>query len=870
MVPGPRREARKGEPRRRGRGRLLAVALLGGSVLAVPTMAVGASPAPTSKAALRWRQGDALPGRMLDCAGGKVLWSSPIFADDLTVEVRALESIVFESGSDRISETLRVRTIFGDVFGADLVGSDQESFLLSNRHFGPFRVSRGAVGSLQPSAQPSLIFDGSRLDDWYPAGEAPISDLSYRVYREDRGWNGNEFPDLWRLEPIDQGHLPAGSLDPGLAGVEGRYGVAFDGRIDIREADVYRIDLWADDWARLFLDGRYVAGFRDLRSGSAAEQDSQLIHLERGFHFLRVEYVNLGGDSGLVANLTGPDARSRPLAGPNPGSGWKPGPGGRPQTDRTGSALVRGIELPERFEIKIELKSSSSPRFVLALENNPQTAESTETFRLETWGDELVLVQGGAFRSVMTLPGDRHDIGLRLGVDSEVGEAGVFGEDGTLLANLRGVELAGESGIYLRNGGRDLTVWHLSVHRWPAVQAVHPDEDATAPNDRTNRQSVPSDVGVLTGLDSVELSYRDGSILRGQIVGFAPDQIFLRTAFSETSVASALGGVVILRFDREGSTARPSSAETDRLFFAPGHLRGTLVFGVAGSPLGWKLEGADTPLRLRPTAGLRVERNPGRVAIGASYDCERYPHVAYLKTGEVIPCRVTSYDQATLGLQSPFLTGREMAAALVKGIQFGPVLQRILSGDDRSGKGRQGRTDPVLSGVPVDEVRLQRALTVPRFSRARPPSHILVAKTGDITRGTLLGIKDSTLLFESKLRRLSVALDRLACVVDVRPAEPPAGEMPDAGAATIESRAADDSFPDACVCARLADGPVLIFEARELVNGRLSGPSPAHGYVAVPVDNIQDLTFGRRAAVDLESRFAEWTLRPAREPDFIE
>ena len=43
------------------------------------------------------------------------------------------------------------------------------------------------------------------------------------------------------------------------------------------------------------------------------------------------------------------------------------------------------------------------------------------------------------------------------------------------------------------------------------------------------------------------------------------------------------------------------------------------------------------------------------------------------------------------------------------------------------------------------DMKLERALTVPRFNRDNPPNHILVANNGDLKRGKLLGINGQTI-----------------------------------------------------------------------------------------------------------------------------
>ena len=91
---------------------------------------------PEQAAFLRWKNGDALPGTLLESQPGQIHWSSPLFADDLVIDVKALDSIFFPERLLPPSEAFRVGTVSGDVWVADLIGADQETFLFSSQRHG--------------------------------------------------------------------------------------------------------------------------------------------------------------------------------------------------------------------------------------------------------------------------------------------------------------------------------------------------------------------------------------------------------------------------------------------------------------------------------------------------------------------------------------------------------------------------------------------------------------------------------------------------------------------------------------------------------------------------------------------------------------
>ena len=154
--------------------------------------------------------------------------------------------------------------------------------------------------------------------------------------------------------------------------------------------------------------------------------------------------------------------------------------------------------------------------------------------------------------------------------------------------------------------------------------------------------------------------------------------------------------------------------------------------------------------------------------------------------------------------------------------------------------------DPLETQTQKLDMKLERALTVPRFNRDNPPNHILVANNGDLKRGKLLGIDGQTIQFESKLREFSVPIDRVARVVDVSDSDGSDG--------TDEKMETQSSTlplfePKSEVRVSLVDNPLMIFEPIAVKDGKLLGRSPIYGEVTVPVESIQYLHFGEKATI---------------------
>jgi hypothetical protein len=446
----------------------------------------------------------------------------------------------------------------------------------------------------------------------------------------------------------------------------------------------------------------------------------------------------------------------------------------------------------------------------------------------------------------------------------------------------------GESGIYLRNRGEDLTVRRLDIRQQsnetPAepIDATKPrvrllsghivygqlfveDGQAHALDDQGQRKDID-----LAQLDRIarpdakldapitnhfELTYTDGSLVRGQFIKADSEQVTLQTAFAKQPVTSTLAGAAMLRFNPPASKSDSRHEGSDQLFSAAGLLRGQLSFDHPDSPLSWKSAGAAASLRLANDCRGRIQRSKDSLEKEPAYDTEEFPSLIYLKNGETIPCRITAYNETTLDFQSPFITKRQIASSHLKAIEFNPPKRAS----------RKEAKEDWLTKLPgpesatnIDPTKLGRALTVPRFKRKSPPSHLLVAKNGDLKRGKLLAINGKTVQFESKLRKMTAPIERLALVVHVSPP----GE-------DEEKEHTDPKPPKGHVRFKLANDSVLVFEPTESKGATVSGRSTIYGdVVAIPTGSIKELTFGNFDNERFQFPFEEWIVHPANEPEF--
>ena len=768
--------------------------------------------------------------------GGKVHWVSPHFLDHLVVDISVLDAIVFPKQVTPAIEAFRIGTISGDIWMADLIGSDDNAFLFSSKRHGRFRVNREMIYTFESREHANLLFDGSQLSAW-------------KLPEEDENKDGLLF------------------------------------RTDAQPS-----------W-----------------------------HADRG---------------------------------------------GRPQTNQAKANIFYALDWPKRFEIDLELASAARPpSFVFAFGKNLY-----ETVRLETWVNELVVVQGPVFESVLTIQPDRRNFRLRLAyhqTDDKTGVLKVLDLNGNVLLKLDDISPTLEaSGIHIYNRGKDLTVKRLRVYRQP-TEVKYRQIDSSKPQVHLmngeivpgklfvegNRGYVLNTDGTRTDIDlkdidrvvqpgialtpttrlPASLTYIDGSVLHGQVTRLNPDNVLMQTAFVDEPLTCSVAGASLLQF-RSTTEIQVPVEDYDKLFYESGSLHGHILFDSKNTAdLRWQLVGASEPVRLANARGARVERSLQHVSRRKPFDIELFPHLLHLKNGEVIPCQVLSYDEKTIGFQSPFIGVQHIDSAYLKGIEFsnkkgkartenrnpititgGKGKHRIILEDNQilnavTRRSKDGKLeiivlpenaekqqpkivvvdgnfvendaaalkrgielmfDPLETRAKKLDGKLERALTIPRFNRDNPPNHILVANNGDLKRGKLLGIKGQTIQFDSKLREFSVPIDRVARVVDVSDdSGQPSTVSHQLKTDLIKSETSltenrklrTGDYSPSEVRVSLIDNPILIFEPLEVEDGKLLGRSTIYGEVSVPVDSIQYLHFGEKAK-SFRSVFEEWVVRSAKEP----
>ncbi len=144
-----------------------------------------------------------------------------------------------------------------------------------------------------------------------------------------------------------------------------------------------------------------------------------------------------------------------------------------------------------------------------------------------------------------------------------------------------------------------------------------------------------------------------------------------------------------------------------------------------------------------------------------------------------------------------------------------------------------------------------RTLTIPRFRRDDPPTHVLLAPNGDLLRGRLEEITDESVVFESRLETFRFPRARISAVVWLQEEE-----------ATPVSRA------ETAVQAQLDNGYTLTMTPERMKDGQLMGHSDLLGECRIPAKSIRDLFLGSPDGRQEILSYVSWITSSAPEPQW--
>ena len=790
---------------------------------------------------LHWKNGDMLPGQMNGSSSGAIHWGSPYFLDDLVLDISVLDSIAFPKSSVLTTENFRVDAVSGDVWVADLIDSDADTFLFSSKRHGQFRVKRSAIyrlDRLERQERHDFLFDGSRLTNWKSSkSKKDITDPASLFLDSIRSnWysdaEGHPQTNALKAEIFHAFSWPQG-FEIELALTSTAQPPNFVLALGENLYQALRLEIWKDE---------LVAVQGTLFKSVLAVQPEQ-----RSFR-LRLTYDERAGVlevSDFAENLL---LRLE---------------GVKPTTERPGLYIQnKGKDLTVR-------------RLGVYRQFAQPTAQQLDLSKPRVYMRNGEVIQGKLFVHkdngyVLDTDGTRQDVDL-LQVTRAVqpGIPLITSDQPVILEYPGGVALRGK----LVQANPDSVLLLTAFSDEPITCSL---VDASRLRFETNTSVISGD---KAGLNEDKLFYASSS-LRGRVLFHGKGTASLIQWKSVGALKPVrLANNRTIRIERSLQSVSEVSHPFDTeqfphtLHLQSGEIIPCQIISSNGTTLSFQspvmslqrmdltsikaLEFSDrTHAISRNETGPKDDKHSVRISV-AGWENE-------LKAGKIQQIVIEVHENghengaeftgAKFVIDGDNIEVKDGMIVLNEGglkkqivqdwIEFAPGFLPV---EPRRSE-QNDKNDKI-------DVKLERALTVPRFSRDTP-HHILMANNDDMKRGKLLSLNGQTIQFDSKLRRFSVPMDRVARVVNVSKSE----GHPD------KSVLPDDAFQEK-ICVKLTDGSILVFDPLEVRDDKLLGRSPLYGALSVPIERIQHLYFGEKSKF-FKDAFEEWVVRPAKEPAY--
>ena len=160
----------------------------------------------------------------------------------------------------------------------------------------------------------------------------------------------------------------------------------------------------------------------------------------------------------------------------------------------------------------------------------------------------------------------------------------------------------------------------------------------------------------------------------------------------------------------------------------------------------------------------------------------------------------------------------------------------------------------------IEEIQRQRLLTVPRVRKKNPPTHLIVARNGDVMRGRLLQMNDQILKVESRLETIEIQRDIVNQILWLDTA------------ASVEGDAASDSATGSLTMQAMMRGDNrMSLTPHRVKNGMLEGENLLLGHVQISLTQVDELLIGSVVKSELEKLpYGNWKLSDAPEPILLD
>lgn len=852
------------------------------AVLMLPCGLIDAQDKP-QQGTLYWANGDSLPGQLIENEGGQLTWKSSLFREPLTIDTAALEKVSFDHSSDIVTtdEAFRIITRSGNVLHGQIANIKGEWILVRSKRHGEVRLNREQIRSLRRLDNPSLIFLGPvGLNGWTtPARTRKVTDWQ----TTDEGYltTRREKAELFR--PLDI---------PGRAEIEvvlSTTGKIYNFTLGLKEefqSEGY-LETWDDTLVALYGDD-----FVEVTEIDPKKDLTLRIYWDEESHQMSVysaEGARLGEIKGestskkqsgfFLRNTTGQLTLKKLRVSHWDGSPPKPIEKGLNRIHMVDGTILYG-----------RITSYDGATLKLTTSDDEETEVKLQDLDSVYLADDLKAIIDGN-TTVTWLDGSRATgdlVGIKDGqislktnyaetlLISDLAKSNRLLFDSSKSKAPKGVDrlicAGGElHGTLVGNGGDK----GAAALRWKPSGGLNssslaPDCDARFVRGRNKDQKITYDTKKFSDL----LFLISGDIVPCSVTAINKETIEIATAFGDATKIPH-DNVKAIELSSTETVSRSGFDDLDwKLTGTKNKKDGDVVTFNANGTLSHKnaFTAGDAKFKLQwdpqtyGTINIRLFGENGRTG--------RTNLSLYLRSNLIYVMGQMNRGQTqTINLSKPeaevqFRVKDKKLAVLVNkrvmldrvpvnpkggGISFNVQPTRRNGANSASlkiSKFDASRGNTVRQFV--DSEARQRALTVPRFRRERPSTHVLIAPNGDLLRGKLLGMTPTHVTFSSRLEDFRFERNRISAVVWLHPSGETEQPAPAADAPIVRTV--------------LNGGLGLVLVPERMTEEKLFGKSPVLGNCSVPVGAIRELFAGRYERKGEKFAYADWSVTRGMEP----
>jgi thiol-disulfide isomerase/thioredoxin len=273
------------------------------------------------------------------------------------------------------------------------------------------------------------------------------------------------------------------------------------------------------------------------------------------------------------------------------------------------------------------------------------------------------------------------------------------------------------------------------------------------------------------------------------------------------------------------------------------------------TPIHSGVDGAIEPLASAPLdSDLKGVRTPSKAVVRAdtpnpdpppSRDLHPDEPSLFLINGDCFPGKVMAGTEQQVKFQSSWFERTSVPADQVRG----------------------ARIVDYQGADAIDRATRARILTLPRVQRRNPPTHLVVARDGDLVRGRLISFDRDEIHMEIRGEERTLAMKNVAEIIWLEAAPSIATETDERS--TDESNQTS-SMQEGIYQVLLEQGARISISPESVTDEELNGVHPLLGECSIPWDKVTRLMLGNTIRSDAsKSRFGKWKLLNAPDPKFV-